>query len=362
MRKQMLDIAHEGHPGIVSMKQNLRTRVWWPGIDKDAEQFCKTCYGCQLVGRPTPPEPMTRTELPSAPWDYLAADLLGPLPNTQEYIFVVIDYYSRFVELEVTKSTTSEKLIQILRKIFSRHGLPHCLQTDNGSCFVSEQFEHYLEENGIMHRKTTPLWPSANGQIERINSSILKRIRIAEAEKRNWKTDLDTYMLMYRSSPHATTGVSPAELLYGRKIRSKIPQLQEYRSQDSEIRDRDCERKEKGKVYSDRKRNARDNDIQTGDKVLLRQNRRDKLDTKFGHEPFTVKGKYGNSVTIEKNGVQYKRNITHVKKYLDRNANRPENTTTPLINTHPNDNARRKNSENRRSKREIKQPAKYRDY
>ena len=77
------------------MKRNLRTKVWWPGIDRDAEKECRSCYGCQLVGVPTKPEPMQRTKLPVVPWEHLAADFLGPLPSG-ESLFVLVDYYSRW--------------------------------------------------------------------------------------------------------------------------------------------------------------------------------------------------------------------------------------------------------------------------
>ncbi|KAL9967186.1 hypothetical protein ACROYT_G025364 [Oculina patagonica] len=316
LRSQVLKLAHEGHPRIVSMKQRLRTKVWWPGIDKEAEKACKTCHGCQLVSQPSKPEPMSRTELPSAPWQHLAADLLGPLPSG-DYVFVVVDYYSRFFEMEFTKSTTSEKIVPMLSKIFVTHGLPLSLRTDNGPQFVSDYFEKYLEENGIEHRKTTPLWPQANGEIERQNRSILKRLRIAQAEGRNWKSEMDNFLVMYRSTPHSTTGVSPAELLFGRRMRTKLPQLQEFSIED-EVRDHDSERKEKGKVYADSRRNACESEIQEGDKVLLRQEKENKLSTPFKQSPFTVVQKNGNSVLVEADGVQYRRNVTHVKKYLER--------------------------------------------
>ena len=166
LRTQVLTLAHEGHPGIVPMKQRLRTKVWWPGIDKEVSSACKTCHGCQLVSQPSKPEPMALTELPSAPWQHLAADLLGPLPSG-DYVFVIVDYYSRFFEVEFTKSTTSEKIVSILSRIFVTHGLPLSLKTNNGPQFVSEHFKKYLEENGIEHRRTTPLWSQANGEIER---------------------------------------------------------------------------------------------------------------------------------------------------------------------------------------------------
>ena len=82
----MLKLAHEGHPGIVMMKKRLRSKVWWPGIDKDSERFCKECCGCKLVSKPIAPKPINRTKLPQGPWQDLACDLLGPLPSG-DYVF-----------------------------------------------------------------------------------------------------------------------------------------------------------------------------------------------------------------------------------------------------------------------------------
>ena len=316
LREQILEIAHESHPGIVSMKQNLRQHVYWPNIDKDVEKHCKTCYGCQLVSMPSKPEEMTRTELPNAPWQFLAIDWLGPL-DSKDYILVTVDYYSRYIELGISKSPTSESAMKILHGIFSRHGLPLSVQTDGASCFTSDVFKAFLAENGIKHRRTTPFWPAANGECERQNRSLLKRIKIAQAEKRSWKAELDKYLLAYRSTPHSTTGVSPAELLFGRKIRSKLPSLQNHRL-ESEVRDTDSERKEKGKQYADKKRGACESSINVGDKVLLKQQKRNKLDTNFDPDPFVVCEKNGNSVVVERNGVTYKRNVSFVKKFSQR--------------------------------------------
>ena len=54
LRKQVLDLAHEDHQGIVKTRQRLSTKVRWPGIDRQAEQRCRTCHGCQLVGNRCP--------------------------------------------------------------------------------------------------------------------------------------------------------------------------------------------------------------------------------------------------------------------------------------------------------------------
>ena len=122
-----------------------------------------------------------------------------------------------------------------------------------------------MHENQIHHDRITPLWPQANGEVERQNRSLLKRIKIAQTEKKNLKDKLDTYLMMYHSSPHCVTGRSPSELLFGRKMRTKIPQLNDFHMDDFEVRDRDAERKEKGKDYGDIKRGATPNNVIPGD-------------------------------------------------------------------------------------------------
>ena len=91
LRKRVVDLAHEGHQGVVKSKQRLRSKVWWPGI----ERRCKTCYGYQLVSSPGVPEPLRKTRLPERPWQALAVDLLGPLP-WGHYLLVLVDCFRKF--------------------------------------------------------------------------------------------------------------------------------------------------------------------------------------------------------------------------------------------------------------------------
>jgi len=91
LSKQVLHLAHEGHQGIVKVKHRLRTKAWWPKMDTDAEQICKSCHGCQVVSGFCVPEPMQRVEPPTGPWQDVAIDVLGPLPSG-EGLLVVVDY------------------------------------------------------------------------------------------------------------------------------------------------------------------------------------------------------------------------------------------------------------------------------
>ncbi|XP_020600787.1 uncharacterized protein K02A2.6-like [Orbicella faveolata] len=236
LRDRVVDLAHERHQGLTKTKQRLRSKVWWAGIDRQVEAKCKTCHGCQLVGLPTPPEPFKHTEFPSQPWQDLAADLMGPLPSG-EYVFVVVDYYSRYFEVGILKSVTSATIIGSLERTFCTHGLPQSLKTDNGPQFTSEEFGTFFKTNSIQHRTSTPLWPQANGEVERQNRSLFKTLKIAQAEKKDLKVEMRKFLTAYRTTPHNSTGVSPAKLLFNREIRSKIPELTKCEYIDSEARD-----------------------------------------------------------------------------------------------------------------------------
>ena len=102
LRQRVIEIAHEGHQGIVKTKERLRSKVWWPGMDRDTEKLIKACHECQIGSQPSP-EPLMRRKLPDGPGEDLAMDL-GPLPPVQP-ILVVGDYYSRYLETAILRSS-----------------------------------------------------------------------------------------------------------------------------------------------------------------------------------------------------------------------------------------------------------------
>jgi hypothetical protein len=206
-------------------------------------------------------------------------------------------------------------VINALDKIFARHGLPDKLTSDNGPQFRSEEFREFLQRNAIQHRKTTPYWPQANGEVERMNRSILKAIRAANLEKKNWRSELQNFLLAYRTTPHATTGKSPAELLMNRKLRTKLPVVIET-VKNSDVKLKDSSMKTKGKEYTDTVRKAEKSVISVGDKIILRQKHENKLSTKFDPIPYTVVEKKGNAVTLRSMDNQnILRNSSQMKKY-----------------------------------------------
>ena len=319
LQKQVLELAHEGHQGIVKTKDRLRSKVWWPNMNSMVERHCKKCLGCQAVTPISTMPPVKTTTMPTKPWRDLAVDLMGPLP-TGESLLMTVDYYSRWIEVDVVRNTTSSVIIKCLENHFTRHGIPETLQTDNGSNLVSREMEEFLDEMGIKHKKTIPLWPRANGEVERQNKSLLKSMRAAQAEGKPWRQELQKYLLAYRSTPHAKTGVSPAELLYGRKIRTKMPEFEgddeEERSgtTDQQVRDQDSERKKRMAETANKR--AAESDVAEGDKVLLLKQKQNKLSAMYDPDPYDVVSKKGDLVVIEQGETLLKRNVGHVKRFI----------------------------------------------
>ncbi|XP_052744494.1 uncharacterized protein K02A2.6-like [Bicyclus anynana] len=318
LRHQVLEAAHEGHPGIGAMKARLRTKVWWPKIDSDAEKFVKSCKGCTLVSAPNPPIPMKRRELPSKPWIDVAIDFLGPLPSGH-HLFVIVDYYSRYKEIKLMKTITSAETIKVLREIFSRLGSPFSITADNAKSFSSDEFKNFCKILGINIFYTTPYSPQQNGEVERQNRDILKRLKISQSEKSNWYEDLLLYLTMYNSTPHSTTGKTPSELFFGRQFRDKLlPSLIDLENTSiSEIKDKDKIMKEKGKEYGDRRRKAQDIDIGFGEKVYVKNMvKENKLTTNFNPTTHTVLNHKGPEYNIrnDETGQELRRNIIHLKR------------------------------------------------
>lgn len=318
LRHQVLQAAHEGHPGIVAMKNRLRTKVWWPKIDGDAEKIVKSCKGCTLVSVPNTPNPMKRRELPTEAWVDVALDFLGPLPNNH-YLLVIIDYFSRYKEIKIMTTITASTTIKVLQEIFSRLGYPKSITADNGRQFQCMEMIEFCKKSGIRLFHTIPYWPQQNGEVERQNRDIIKRLKISKTLKTDWKQDLLKYMMMYNATPHSITGKPPAELFFRRQFRDKIPSIQNSEGDilDDEVRDRDTLKKDEGKDYSDRKRKAKQSDIDTGDKVYIKNSvKENKLTSNFNPIPHTVVGKNDADISLQNDetGKQIRRNIVHLKK------------------------------------------------
>jgi hypothetical protein len=127
--------------------------------------------------------------------------------------FVLMDEYSRFPIVNEMRTTNALNVIKKLDEIFSNFGFPEKVKSDNGPPFDAKILSDYFISHNVKHQFITPYWPRANGEVERFMKCWNKLFRTVKVEKKDWKVELQSFLRNYRSTPHSTTGVSPASLL-----------------------------------------------------------------------------------------------------------------------------------------------------
>jgi len=146
---------------------------------------------CMLVSQAPHPATVQGTVFPTSPWNSTASDLIGPLPNGK-YVLVFIDDFYRYMELKFLQFISSESIIGAMKEIFCRLGFPKYLRTDNGRQYISTIFEKYCDTNGITLIRTPPYWPQANGEVEDMNRSLVKRLYFVHLNKANYQKNCKT--------------------------------------------------------------------------------------------------------------------------------------------------------------------------
>jgi len=212
LQKRVIELAHEGHQALVK----LRFKVWFIKMNAAVDQVVKKCFPCQIATPKPSREPLKITPLPDGPWQQVSIDFCEVAGH---YVLVVIDDYSRFPEVEIVHSTSAKAVLPKLDRVFAAYGVPQVVKSDNGPPFNGHEFAQFADYLGFTHRRVTPLWPEANGEVERFMKTFGKVLRTTS----NWKQQMYQFMRNYRAAPHCTTGVAPATAIFGRPIRITLP-------------------------------------------------------------------------------------------------------------------------------------------
>ena len=318
LRTQVLKLAHIGHLGINKTKNLMRSKVWWPGMDRDVSNLIKTCIPCQssTYEGAEKSEPLRMTEVPTTPFSTLHIDLCGPFPSGDSVVSL-IDETSKWPVASIMKSTTTKQITEFLDEAFQIFGFPDEIVSDNGPQFKFE-FDNYCARNGIRHRKVTPYHPRANGAIERFFRCVKKTIWCAVNENQDWKQAFKAFIFQYRNTPHSSTGLSPSEIMLSFTPRTYVPSIKQFthpkhRRTTNIAISHDKAAKDIQKAYADKKNHAKMSNIAVGDVVLLKRKQQNKFQSPYDPEPFVVSRRNGNSVTIEKPGCVRLRNISQLK-------------------------------------------------
>lgn len=145
LRDQVLNLLHEEHPEASRMKMLARSYVWWPGMDQAIEQYVQRCSICQAVQPAAESVPLHPWMYPTKCWSRVHVDFAV---KDASVFLVLVDAYSKWVEVWPMASTSATKTIEKLRGTFAAYGLPETLVSDNGPQFTSAAFADFLSANG----------------------------------------------------------------------------------------------------------------------------------------------------------------------------------------------------------------------
>ncbi|XP_057179703.1 uncharacterized protein K02A2.6-like [Triplophysa rosa] len=187
--------------------------MYWPCMNKDIETRVQHCEICQQHRYKKQKEPLIKHFTPCEPWRKVGTDLFH---LTGKDYLVVMDYYSNYPEVALLSDTSAKNVIAQMKTIFARHGIPVTMVSDNGPQFSGWAFKDF--ENGFEHVTSSPHYPQSNGLAGKA-VQIVKRLLKKAVEAGE---DPHLAMLNYRSAS-LECGKSPAELLMGRKLRTKLP-------------------------------------------------------------------------------------------------------------------------------------------
>ena len=320
LRDWVVDLGHSGHLGINATKRLLRQRLWFPGMDKMVERRVAACLPCQAATESHHRDPLKPNPAPAEPWFRVYCDHWGPT-QFGDHILVVMDGLTRYPEAVVVRGTSAEDNIHAFSEIFSRHGVPEILHSDNGPPFNgrdSHLLQQYFQNFGIQHLPNHSAEdPEATGLVEAFMKHIKKLFHTSSISHTDPYLALHNHLLQVRATPHPSTSKSPAELLFGRKFRTKLPDLRQNPAQTRPdilaARATDARAKERMKHYKDNPSTVKPHKIHPGDRVLLKQ-KTTKHRSVYDPQPYVVTRTWGTQIEGQRDGVIKRRDAQRWKK------------------------------------------------
>jgi cleavage and polyadenylation specificity factor subunit 1 len=218
--------AAVGHFGVTTTLARMTERgVSWPDMEVDVQAFVQRCPTCQKLSEKSFPISTAHYSSASyAPMIRINVDTIGPLPQDtygNAYVIVIIDTFTRFVELYKMPDATAISAARALLQHIGRYGTPQEILTDNGPQYYNNIIEHLSHLMGVTHLFTVPYSHQENGIVERSNKEVTRHLRAILQDLRfadTWSEVLPLVQRIINAKVHEATKIAPASLLFGNKI------------------------------------------------------------------------------------------------------------------------------------------------
>ena len=222
-----------GHTGSTKLYGQMRKLFYWPRMAGDISRYVASCPSCVKKSLRTARK-TTRLKLfpPSAPMEFIAMDILGPLTTTERgnrFLLVITDRFTKLTRAYPLSTTTADVVARTFFEgwVASGYGIPNVLLTDNGSQFLAKFFQTFCKILGIKQVFTSAYRPSTNGQTERFNRTVVEYMGAYVSEhQRDWDELAAIATYAYNVKPHSSTGYTPFELVTSVPQSSLLAQLE----------------------------------------------------------------------------------------------------------------------------------------
>ena len=301
LQQDAIELAHQGsHPGQSSMERRLRYHFFFHHMNVKVARFLDKCER-QLFTDNKCKEPLKAHKVPDRCWKKVSVDLFGPMPS-RNHIIVVQDMASRFPAAKLVSSTAANKVLPALGEIYDAYGNPATQLSDNGPPFNSIAMEKFAEQRNVKLEKIPPLHPSSN-PVETFMKPIGKTMKITHHKGQDEKAALQKLLENYRDTPHPSTGVPPAAMLFRDSMTSAYPRKSVTEDKIETARRYDEQQKSHHESDVNSSKYKQHANISLGDQVLVRNyNKTQKFQPLFCPEQYVVTdiADYGRKLQIER--------------------------------------------------------------
>ena len=264
LREEFLSRIHASHQGVTKSQLRAKDSVYWPKMMSDIEELVGKCDTCKRNAKSNKKEPMIGHEIPTQPWQILSSDLFEL--EGHQYVLVV-DHFSKMPFARHLKSTSSGEVVKFCKDLFAVHGVPQRLYSDNGPQYSSVEFRNFSLDWEFEHITSSPHYPQSNGFAERYVGIVKDTLLKAKQSG----VDPQMALLCLRSTPLDCRTPSPAELLYGRKIRANLPVQQELQLSRLNDYDNSIDRQQVSAEYYNRNAGNELSILSPGDKIYVQE-------------------------------------------------------------------------------------------
>lgn len=227
LRQMLMEYFHNtpifAHRGIKKTVAKITKEFSWPKMFDEIKHFVRSCESCQK-SKPAQNQQvgLLTSNPPERCFERLHIDLFGSLTRSvsgNNYALVCVDTFSKFCWVLPLKKGNSDNILRALKEhIFSQHGFPEIIVSDNASTFTAESVRSYFFSMGIKHITTSVARPNSN-MSERVNRNLKYVLKIYHSQTQSrWDSNLPYLMMAFNSAPHDSTGVSPAFAFLGREL------------------------------------------------------------------------------------------------------------------------------------------------